>query len=509
MAISDTGARQSAAYHRNLSVTATVTGLAALAAALHVFTPFNHDEAWFIEGAGRLIDGGRFGVDIIDINPPHVWWISAVPVWLARQIGVRADIAATIFTALMAAVSLLTCDRLIEANSPAGLTRRAVVPIAAILVLFLPGHDFGQREHWALLLTLPYVVARSRRITGTTISNTAGFVVGLAACLGFCIKPTFLLVPICLEIWLLARTRRAFVWVSPETIAMVVTGFVYFGFIVIYEPTYLKRDVPNLLLGYWANQSPLPEVMFWAIIWLAPAGALALLGYLTHPQGERTSALAQAFAVAGTAYLVAALAQIGTASYHFLPSVVFFALSALVLLIAGMPQRRAAIAVLIVMGFLPSAAEAVKPFLSGGPTALINQLAAVFRANPGPNRTVTGFITVPVDVFPAVVASEMKWAEPFCCAYLIAAAVRVDEARTADRPAIWAAGLDQAETAIATVRTKKPGVIVIDANDHMMGFENRKFNYVEWLEAHTDFASVLADYREINPIAHYRIFVRK
>jgi len=509
MAISDTGVRQGAAYHRNLSVMATVTGLAALAAALHVFTPLNHDEAFLIEGAGRLLDGGRFGVDIIDLNPPHVWWISAVPVWLARQIGVRADIAATIFTALMAAVSLLTCDGLIEATSPAGLTRRAVVPIAAILVLFFPGYDFGQREHWALLLTLPYVVARSRRITGTTISNTAGFAIGITACLGFCIKPYFLLVPISLEIWLLARTRRPFVWVSPETIAMTITGFVYFGLIVIYVPSYLKRDVPNLLLGYWANQSPLPEVMFWAIIWLAPAGALALFGYLTHPQGEPTSALAQAFAVAGTAYLVAALAHTGGASYHFLPSVVFFVLSALVLLIAGMPQRIGAIAVLIAIGFfLPSAAEAVITFAGGGPTALINQLAAVFRANPGPNRTVAGFITAPIDVFPAVIASEMKWADPFCC-YLIAAAARVDEARAADRPAIWAAGLNQAEMVIAAVRTKKPGVIVIDAHDHMMGFGKRKFDYVEWLDAHTDFVSILADYHEINPITHYRIFVRK
>ena len=99
------------------------------------------------------------------------------------------------------------------------------VPIAAIMVLFFPGYDFGQREHWALLLTLPYVVARSRRISGATISNTAGFAVGFAACLGFCFKPYFLLVPISLEIWLLARTRRAFVWVSAETISLVVTGF--------------------------------------------------------------------------------------------------------------------------------------------------------------------------------------------------------------------------------------------------------------------------------------------
>ena len=501
-------------FYRNLSVTATVTGLAALGVVLHVFTPFNHDEAYFMEGAGRLLDGGRFGADIIDINPPHVWWISVAPVWLARQIGVRTDIAATIFTALMAVISLVACDHLIEASSPVGLTRRALLPIAATLVLFVPAYDFGQREHWALLLTLPYVVARSRRIAGATISCTAGFAVGFAACLGFCIKPYFLLVPISLEIWLLARTQRVFVWVSPETIAMVITGFAYFALILIYAPSYLAHEVPNAQLGYWAFQSTPTDVVCTGLLLLVPAAALAVVGYSTRCKGERIPALAQGFAVAGTGYFAAAVLQLKPWSYHFLPSVVFFDLSVVILLLIGTPRegmkaiRFGAFAVLIIMGVFPSAAEAVRSFEGSGTTARVDQLAAVFRANPGPNRTVSGFITSPRDVFPAVIASEMKWAVPFCCDYLIAAAVRADEAPAAKRTAIWAAGLDQAKLAVSAAQIQQPGVIVIDAGNNKLGFNDQKFSYVDWLEAHTSFASILAHYREINPIGPFRVFVR-
>jgi hypothetical protein len=42
-----------------------------------------------------------------------------------------------------------------------------------------------------------------------------------------------------------------------------------------------------------------------------------------------------------------------------------------------------------------------------------------------------------------------------------------------------------------------------------LGFDHRNFDYVAWLITHTDFASALAHYREINPIGSFRIFVRK
>jgi hypothetical protein len=161
---------------------------------------------------------------------------------------------------------------------------------------------------------------------------------------------------------------------------------------------------------------------------------------------------------------------------------------------------------LVVTAVVPSALEGVRAL--EGSSSRVNQLAIAFRSNPGPNRTVFGFITSPRDVFPAVVAAEMKWAAPFCCGYLIAAASRAEEAPSAHRPKIIAAGLNQAEMAISAVRANEPGVIVIATGDDMLGFNHQTFDYITWLSAHTHFASVFARYREISPIGPYRIFVR-
>lgn len=506
-----------------LFTTGVIAGLAAAAAIVHTFTPLNHDVAYFVALAGRLLDGGSFGREIMDMNPPHVWWISAVPVWIARHVGLRIDAVAAVFTALMAALSVIAVERLVNFERFA---RNVFLPLVACLVLFAPGYDFGQREHWMLLLTLPYVVACACRLNGTQLPSASGAAIGTAACLGFCIKPYLLLVPVACEIWILARTRRPSLLLRPETTAMAVTGLVYAGLIVVYARSYLEIEVPTALLGYWTYKSPMLDVLITAIVLLAPTAMLLLIVHRSRRQNDRIPALAKVCAVAGAASLVAALIQMKPWSYHFLPGIVFFAIAAVALLVAGRSctdrrsLRRIAFAMIVTMAVVPTGFELARA-MAAVPTGFeltrafeadsgrVNQLAAVFRSNPGPNRTVFGFTTSLRDVFPAVIAAQVEWAAPFCCEYLIAAAVRADDAPAADRAKIKAAGLNQAEIAIAAVRIKQPGVIVVATGDDMLGFNGRRFDYLEWLEAHTDFARVLLQYREISPIGPFRVLVRK
>jgi hypothetical protein len=271
--------------------------------------------------------------------------------------------------------------------------------------------------------------------------------------------------------------------------------------------------MPTALLAYWVYNSSLQEVFLSAGVLLAPASMLVAVAYLARQKDVQTSALAQALAVAGAASLVAALIQAKPWSYHFLPAIIFFNLSAVALLTAEKPRahklnlRRIAFVILVAMAIAPTAFEAKRVF--DGTSGRESQLAAVFRNNPGPNRTVLGFIPSPREVLPAVITAGVEWATPFCCVYLIASAARVDEAPAADRPKIKSAGLNQAETAVSAVRIKEPGVIVVATGNNMLGFNHRAFDYVAWLNAHTAFASALSHYREIDPIGSFRIFVRK
>ncbi len=103
----------------------------------------------------------------------------------------------------------------------------------------------------------------------------------------------------------------------------------------------------------------------------------------------------------------------------------------------------------------------------------------------------------------------MTWSAPWGRMSLIAAAVRADEAPAADRAAIKAAALTQAERILSAMRDKRPDVIVIDAGDHKLGFADLNFDYVQWLERRTDFAAILRHYHEISPVGPFRLFVRR
>src|SRR4029078_2668980 len=169
--------RREAADDR-LLVTGTIACLAVGAALLHFFAPMNHDEAYLMALAGRLLDGGQVGKYIMDINRPHVWWISAMPVWLARQTGLRLDVAASVFTVTMAGLSVAAVARLTVAAGLGRIPRSLFLVFAALLVLFIPGYDFGQREHWMALLTLPYIVACGCRLNNSTLTPALGGVLG-------------------------------------------------------------------------------------------------------------------------------------------------------------------------------------------------------------------------------------------------------------------------------------------------------------------------------------------
>ena len=51
-------------------------------------TYINHDVAWYLYSAGRLLDGGRMYQDMfVDVNPPLALYLTVPPVYLARLTG--------------------------------------------------------------------------------------------------------------------------------------------------------------------------------------------------------------------------------------------------------------------------------------------------------------------------------------------------------------------------------------------------------------------------------------
>lgn len=279
--------------------------------------------------AGQLRGGARLYIDILEINPPLWFWI-AVPVQaLAEWTRLPSEGWLILAVGTAALAALAATDRLLADLTPD--RRRALLLYAALILLVMPARDFGQREHLALLAALPYVALAAARRKGVAVSLPLAILIGAGSALGFALKHYFLLVPLLLEIWLLAGMRRSWRPFRPETVALAAVGLGYGAAILIATPDYLTTMVPRLRLAYGGAGLSLREMIAPAqLVWLFVAAAIL-------PQvralGAGRAPLSAAALIAATGFAAAWLIQHKGWPYQSIPATGLLAFAFAALLI--------------------------------------------------------------------------------------------------------------------------------------------------------------------------------
>jgi len=312
-----------------LAVTALVT-------VLRLIDTVDSDVAWQLWIAGRMHAGARLYRDIIEVNPP-LWFWMAIPVdRLASFLHLRPETILIFTMGGLTGLSLAATERLAGDLLP---QRRALLlSYAALTLMAMPWMHVGQREQLVLMGTLPYAALIAARRERKQVPWLLAFCIGIGAALGFVLKQYFLLVPVALELWLLARQRKLWRPVRPETIAIVGVGIAYAAAILIFAPPYLTNIVPLIRLAYGETG---------AMDWVQLFGpfavvALVMLG-LVAMQHKRLAQMpfAAALLVAGAAFAIVYFIQAKGWIYHAIP-MIGCASIALALLLAqpdGIPRQ--------------------------------------------------------------------------------------------------------------------------------------------------------------------------
>lgn len=477
-----------------------VACVAAMALAWHVVIPLNHDVAWIWEGAGRLLDGARFGSDVADVNPPLAWWITAIPVEISRMTGLRPRLSFVAFVEIVDLAVIATMMRLVGAQlTNVALTLVCTILTAALLVA--PGYDFGQREHLMAALALPYVGAAGLRAEGVAVPRGLAWTAGFLAGVGFCLKPYFFLIPLLIEIWLFARERFAAVRI--ETITIAVTVVAYLAAIKLFAPDYLARALPDALAGYGAYHASAFAVAVRLIVEIAPVLAgIGLVLYINR--SKRMPYIVQALLVATLGAALAYLIQRKGWSYQALPVIIFACGAAAFAFASG---KKTAISVLglaiVILAASRAAIDQIRDV--NGARANVAALVPVFKSSA--NGKIFAFITSPRDVHPAVVSSGTRWIAPECCLYLIpgGVAARRDPSQLRSGAAIAAADRE-ARTTVARLNRERPSIIAVDGGSWKLGFGDQPFDYIAYFSRKPGFAEFWRNYSEEKRIGDFRIF---
>ncbi len=479
-----------------------LAGVFALAGLVQFPFALNHDAAWHFYSAIRVLGGDRIGLDIADINPPMAMWLFSFPAMAVTGLGLSPAMVFKTFVLLVAGMIFLTIRTpltLLAGRDATGL----LLMIAAIFLL-LPGYHFGQREHLAALLTLPYVALAALRSKHHPVSAGAATWMGSLAAIGICFKPYFLAVPLIVELWLIVRQRDLRLVLRTETLVMVAIGLLYVAAVFVFAPDYMYRVVPDALATYAGFESGLNAIFSEAIgVLIFPA--LALLFSIMALR--RVDALAGMLLAAAGGYLLAALLQQKGWQYQIMPASLHIVASAAVQMVLAQRWRALVAAAIGLACAVPAMAFVWDGLSPNGTSARVSALEQVL--NTSPNNSVYAFVTSPRDMHPAVLQSGNVWADAYGVAIFLPAHLQALEAEMPDPRHQRAIAISEAYLTemLGRFAVSPPGILGFDASRFKLGIlDSEHFDYLEFLAAYPAFAGLIARYEEITPVGRFRLF---
>jgi hypothetical protein len=411
-----------------------LTSVLAVVLFIALRSPLKDDIAWLLYVARRWMAGRELYIDLVEVNPPLIVWISAIPLEIARWLNVDSQfVAMPVFIALVLGCGWWTASLL---RARCGLFAQRMPVFAAIgcSLLILPAADLGQREHLLVAAFLPYLALFARSLDGKRTPIVAALVAGALAGLGCALKPRYGAVFAVLEV--LALTRGLRPWrIMPVMAGLTLVG--YAGLVALLCPAYLRRAVPMALALYGATDVPFMTLLADSTMLLCGLGMAGLLLWLRRRSLTDVSLMLTlvVFAVTST---VVCFVDGKDWYYHRLPATVTTVLALLLWTATELVQRRWRIrwplvaACLAVSVFCASSIQRMEPEAVDAVElrqTAVDRLEHILRAEHA--RTYIAFSEWIALGFPVVNETGVTWASRF-------------DSMWALKGEVWRAGFDPA-----------------------------------------------------------------
>lgn len=214
---------------RRLILWLSLVAVFVTALVLRSIVPANNDVSWLLTAGEQVLAGKTLYGEVLETNPPIAVFAYVPAILIARALGVAVEpvVDALMFLAMVAALGcvasiLRRSQRLGNLKNPL-----LLAPALAILAV-LPTQEFGQREHIALIASLPFFAILVLRVNGETPEGWQIVAAGLGAAITLAFKPYFVLAFVCAVVAaaLLRRSWRVLFVAENWIAAVAVLGYV-------------------------------------------------------------------------------------------------------------------------------------------------------------------------------------------------------------------------------------------------------------------------------------------
>lgn len=287
---------------------------------LRMTAPPSADISWLLYATEAWMRGGRLGREILEVSPPMVFWLKAPVVWAAIHFHVDATYLWYLATGVLGCAAATYAGRTVVSIEGAPPRWAAYTTLLfAGLFLLVPGVDYGQKDHVAILLLVPYILVASMRVVGRSVTTPLAVGVGVFAALGMGIKPHFMVAILAVPAFELAHMKKGRTVCLPENIFAWGLAGVYLALVLLLAPEYARfaSEYGALYVQY------LP---LWSFPGNLSAQAIPALVVITGYSLSRSVLAASnrryldLLATTTLAFNLGALTQAKGWSYHFVPA---------------------------------------------------------------------------------------------------------------------------------------------------------------------------------------------
>lgn len=278
--------------------------------------PLTHDVVWQFWIARQMMNGAALYRDVWEVNPP-LWFWSAVPIrFAAAWLSIAPLRLLVVVVTALGILSALATGRLSALTSP--IARFALMLLSFWLIVVGPLYDFGQREHIALICSVPYAALIAHRSTGKPMSMRLAVLVGVAAAYGFALKHYFVVVPVMLELWLITHCRSLWRPVRAETVALGGLALIYAVVVIVFAPAFFTDNLPMVRAAYHGFESSWEMILLrpWIVIWTFIAAFFLTFG---GAFGRKANPLVSTLLIVAIGYGISYFMQRKGWLYHSVP----------------------------------------------------------------------------------------------------------------------------------------------------------------------------------------------
>ncbi|MCC6717819.1 MAG: hypothetical protein IT555_08045 [Acetobacteraceae bacterium] len=282
---------------------------------LYILAP-NDDNIYLLTIAGQMLSGKRYYYDFFELNPP-LYCVLLFPVqWLHAISGIDLQgsfvlwISVLIVTAITAISHML--PRLMDEH---WMAHTGIVLAIEAVLFFVPGMDFGERDHLALVFLLPalvWIAGRMHRERTTAF----GFAVIIVAALGVLIKPPIIAAAGAAYAVRLATERDWQLLIAPVVWCSALVAGLYGATILLWFPDWLR--VAKVAHTAYAAYDTANWFDSRSIVLAVLIGALASVNEIWGTGGEKR--LGRILAAASIGAVGSYLLQRKGLDYHLLPA---------------------------------------------------------------------------------------------------------------------------------------------------------------------------------------------